>query len=90
VVREEPAVSDPGLEETHDEVRRYLARTKLSVVAQENRILRLKRLGLPTDDASDTLDALKGTGAALANFERVIQGLRRGEPSPLATPDKQS
>jgi len=70
-------LSDTGLDATQTEVAEHLARAKLAVAAQEKRILKLKRAGLPTDSALDTLDALNGTVVALATFSRLLDNLQR-------------
>lgn len=70
-------MADRELEVTQGDVKRFVAHANDMVVAQEQRLARLKALSLPIDDALDTLDTLKGTAAALAYFDRLLESLRR-------------
>ena len=84
---------DIALEQAQADVARYIEQTKLMVARQEQRIDRLRALGLPTDDALDTLDVLKGTLASLEYFRQLLDGLLRQERqsrSTISTPEAQS
>jgi len=72
-------VVDIALEQAQADVARYIERTQLMVARQEQRIDRLRALGLPTDDALDTLDVLKGTLGSLEYFRGLLDGLLRQE-----------
>jgi hypothetical protein len=69
---------DKSFGEVLSDVRRYLARAKLSVVKQSERVDRLRGLGLPTADAEDTLDVLEGTVVALMSFGETLRRFHRG------------
>jgi hypothetical protein len=62
-----------GLDKAANDAARYVNEAKLSVTRQVERIASLKVMGLPTQEAEDTLDVLNGTVAAAEYFEGLVR-----------------